>query len=192
MTQATITRTADDTPRRLLRRVDGIELPVAGAWTVSGPHATIAFCVPRSLQRSDIRMGRANEATIVVSDDPDDVSVAALFDVPGLTFNGRPTAGVGPPIHLEAQSVAGPRRWDLTGEMFSVAGVVPLRARLDYHGVWRRGDFAYGWFVLTGAIDPLARSTPRFRFRFELLASGPTGSSLVGADDASWRRGETP
>jgi len=161
----------------LLRRVDGVELPVPGAWVVPGHHATIAVCVPRSLRRSDVRMGRASEATIVIAEDPDDVFVAALFVVPGLEITGAPAGALGPPIVLDARSVRGPHRWALSGELFSVEGVLPLRATLDYHGVWRRGDLSYGWFVLGGAVDAPARTERPMRFRFELLASGPDGGS---------------
>jgi len=161
----------------LLRRVDGVELPVPGAWVIPGHHATIVVCVPRSLRRSDVRMGRASEATIVIADDPDDVFVAVLFVVPGLEITGAPAGALGPPIVLEARSVPGPHRWALSGELFSVEGVLPLRATLDYHGVWRRGDLSYGWFVLAGALDPPGRTGRPMRFCFELMASGPDAGS---------------
>jgi hypothetical protein len=158
----------------LLRRVDGIELPVAGAWVVPGCNATVAVCVPRGRLRSDVRMGRASEATIVIAEDPADVFVAVLFVVPGLEIIGAPAGALGPPIVLEAQSVAGPHRWVLTGEVFWVEGVVPLRATLEFHGlVCRRDDVPCGWFVLDGALDVPARTERPMRFRFELLASGP-------------------
>jgi len=52
--------------------------------------------------------------------------------------------------------------------------VLPVNSTLGYHGVWRHGDRAYGWFVLDGAIDPPAASGQRtLRFSFELLAFGP-------------------
>jgi hypothetical protein len=162
---------------RLVRRVGGVELPVPGAWVAPGHYASIAVCVPRSLRRSDVRMGRASEATIVIAEDPEDVFVAVLFDVPGLEITGAPAGALGPPIVLDARSVPGPQRWALSGELFSVEAVRPLRATLDYHGVWRRGDLSYGWFVLAGALDPLARTGRPMRFRFELLASGPDGGS---------------
>jgi len=161
----------------LLRRVGGVQLPVPGAWVVPGHHATIVVCMPRSLRRSDVRMGRATEATIVIAEDPDDVFVAVLFVVPGLEMTGAPAGALGPPIVLEARSVPGPHRWALSGELFSVEGVRPLRATLDYHGVWRRGDLSYGWFELAGALDPPARTGRPMRFRFELLASGPDAGS---------------
>lgn len=172
-----ISRPVAATTSPLLRRVDGVELPAAGAWVVPGHHATIVVCVPRTLRRSDVRMGRAGEATIVIAEDPDDVFVAVLFVVPGLDITGAPAGALGPPIVLEARSVPGPHRWALSGELFSVDGVVPLHATLEYHGVWRRGDLSYGWFVLDGALDPPARTGRPMRFRFELLASGPVAGS---------------
>jgi hypothetical protein len=94
----------------LLRRVDGIELPVAGAWVVPGYNATVAVCLPRGLLRSDVRIGWASEATIVIAEGPADVFVAVLFVVPGLEIIGAPAGALGLPIVLEAQSVAGPHR----------------------------------------------------------------------------------
>jgi hypothetical protein len=59
--------------------------------------------------------------------------------------------------------------------------LVPVRATLSYHGVWRRGDRPYGWFVLAGDIGERA-GTERLRFRFELLALGPDAESgMCGA-----------
>lgn len=177
MTQATISHTMAGRTSPLLRRVDGIELPGAGTWTVPGSHATIAFSVPRRLRRPDSRSGRASEATVLISDNPDDVLVAVLFDVPGLEITGSPGGTIGPPIHLEARSVPGPHRWAMSGEVFSDTGVLPLRATLGYHGVWRRGDLTYGWFELAGAIGAPSRTNRPLRFRFELLAAAPEPGS---------------
>jgi hypothetical protein len=171
--------TGDGTARGtspLLRRVDGIELPVASPWNVPGSHANIVFSVPRRLQRPRGVVGRARVATLVFSDDPGDVLVVVLFDAPGLAEAG--SSAFAPPIHLEARSLAGPQRWALWGEVFPETGVLPLRATLGYHEVWRRGDRAYGWFVLAGTIGPAANGTQRrLRFSFDLLADGPHAGS---------------
>jgi hypothetical protein len=181
MTDA-FTHATASVPSLLQRHIDGVELPVAGVWTVPGNDADIAVCVPRTLRHSELRMGWVNEATIIMSEDPDDVFVATLFGVPGVSITSAPAEGVGPPMYLEARSVAGPRRWNLTGELCSRAGVVPLHASLGYHGVWRRDDVTYGCFVLTGAIDAAAaRPTPRLHFRFRLLASGPDSARVEDA-----------
>jgi hypothetical protein len=177
MTHATISYTATR-PSLPLRRVDGIELPVAGTWTVPGRHATVEFSVPRRVRRPDSRSGRAREATVVIYEDPDDVLVSVLFDVPGLEIAGSPAGTLDLPIHLEARATAGPHRWALAGELVSGTGVLPLRATLDYHGVWRRGDLTYGWFVLAGAIGAPRRTRRLLRFDFELLASAPAPESL--------------
>jgi hypothetical protein len=173
MTQATVSHTMAGRTSLPLRRVDGIELPVAGTWIVPGNHAAIAFSVPRRLRQPDSRSGRASEATVFISEDPDDVLVAVLFDVPGLEISGSPVGTISRPIHLEARSVPGPHRWVLSGEVFSDTGAVPLRATMSYHGVWRRGELTYGWFVLAGAIGAGRRTTRPLRFSFELLASAP-------------------
>lgn len=185
MTKTTISQSVAIRPSLPLRRVDGIELPVAGTWTVPGHHATIAFSVPRRRGRPESRSGRASEATVFISEDPDDVRVAVRFDAPGLEITGSPAGTIGPPIHLEARSVPGPQRWALSGEVLSETGVVPLRATLGYHGVWRRGDHIYGWFVLAGTIGAGRRTMRQLRFRFELLASAPEPGSRPLS--ARWR-----
>lgn len=177
MTQTTISHSVAIRPSLPLRRVDGIELPVAGTWTVPGHHATIAFSVPRRRGRPESRSGRASEATVFISEDPDDVRVALRFDAPGLEITGSPAGTIGLPIHLEARSVPGPQRWALSGEAFSDTGVVPVRATLGYHGVWRRGDHIYGWFVLAGTIGEGGRRARPPEFRFELLATAPEAAS---------------
>jgi hypothetical protein len=170
----------------LLRRVGGIELPVAGTWNVPGTHATLSFSVPQFLRRSKDLTGRAREATLVFSDDPGEVLVAVLFDAPGLDI-ARSTA-CSLPVHLEARSIRGPHRWSLSGEVFPGTGVLPLRATLDYHGVWRRGDHAYGWFVLAGTIGRHADVPQRrLRFNFDLLAYGPATARPAPARSLSHR-----
>jgi hypothetical protein len=178
MTQTTITYAKTGRPSLPLRRVDGVELPVAGTWIVPGNHATIAFSVPRRRRRPECRSGRAREATVVISEDPDDVLVSVLFDVPGLEISGSEAGTLDPPMRLGARSVPGPHRWALAGELLSGTGGLPLRATLQYHGVWRRGDLTYGWFVLAGAISTPRRSMRPLQFDFELLASAPVPGSL--------------
>lgn len=177
MTQATISHANARRPSLPLRRLDGIELPVAGTWFVPGRHATIEFSVTRRLRRPECRSGRAREANVVISEDPDDVFVSVVFDVRGLEITGSPAGTFVPPIRLEARAVPGSHRWVLAGELFSDTGVLPLRATLGYHGVWRRGDHTYGWFELAGAIGTSRRRRRSLRFDFELLASAPEPGS---------------
>ena len=159
---------------RLLRCVDGVELPVAGTWTVDGNHGAVNFSLPRRLRRPASCVGRTRQATLAFSDDPGQVLVAVVFDAPDLQLPRSWAAVTGAPIHLEARSVPGPHRWSLSGEVFTDISVLPLHASLSYHGVWRRGDRSYGWFSLAGTIDPPAGDTQRrLRFSFELLAHGP-------------------
>jgi hypothetical protein len=173
---------------RFLGRVDGIELPVPAAWIVPGNRASLSFSVPGRL-RSDSRIGRALDATLVFADDPDHVLVDVLFDAPSLEILGSPPGTIGPPIHLEGWAVPGGHRWALSGDVFTADGrALPVGATLAYHGVWCRGDRAHGWFVLAGAIDPPADTTRRrLRFSFELLADGPQpGSRSVPAPSWSY------
>jgi hypothetical protein len=178
MTNATTSHTTAGRTSRLLRRVDGIELPVAGTWTVPGNHATITLSVPRRLRRPESRFGRAREATVVISDDPDVVHVDVLFEASGLDVTGASAGANGPPIRLLARTVPGLHRWALSGELFTDTGVLPVRAALGYHGVWRRGDRPYGWFALSGVVDsPASSAARRLRLSFELLAHGPEATS---------------
>jgi hypothetical protein len=185
MTQATFTYTNPRRPSLPLRRVDGVELPAAGTWSVPGRHATIEFSVPRRLRRPECRSGRAREASVVISEDPDDVFVSVLFDVRGLEITGSPAGTLDPPMHIEARSVPGPHRWALAGGVLSDTGVLPLRATLGYHGIWRRGDHTYSWFELVGAIGAGRRIMRQLRFRFELLGSAPEPGSRPLS--ARWR-----
>ena len=93
MTQATFTYTNRRRPSLPLRRVDGVELPAAGTWSVPGRHATIEFSVPRRLRRPECRSRGAREASVVISEDPGDVFVSVLFDVRGLEIAGSPALG---------------------------------------------------------------------------------------------------
>ncbi len=195
MDQTTISHT-NATERSLpLRRVDGIELPAAGTWTVPGNHATLAFWTPRRLRQHDSSSGRASEATLIISEDPGDVVVAVLFEASDLEIGRSPAGTSGSPIQLLARSVPGPHRWALAGKVSSERGVLPLRGNLGYHGVWRRGDLTYGWFVLTGAMGAPHRRTRPLLFRFELLAAAPEAGSRrpparshAGSVGATWQR----
>jgi hypothetical protein len=148
---------------RLLRHVDGVELPAAGTWIVPRTHATIEFSERRRFRRDHSWNGRAREAAVILSDDPGDVLVA-------VALAGQPLGTADPLLELVAHSVQGPGRWMLSGRVIDNAGVLPVSATLDYHGVWRRGARPYGWFVLAGAISEPAVARRRLRFRFELLA----------------------
>jgi hypothetical protein len=160
-------------PPRLFRYVGGVELPVAGMWHVPGGHADIGFWLPRWLRRTERWRGRAAEATIVVGQALDDLQVAVVLDAGLATVNGRSGSAPGAGGCLVAGADSGPLPWAVSGEMRANGAGVPLRASLDYHGVWRRGDRAYGWFTLAGAIDPHPVGGRAVRFCFDLLADGP-------------------
>jgi hypothetical protein len=161
----------------LLRCVNGVESPAAGLWTAPRNHTAIKFFVPRlRLRRSGGFTGRATEAVISVADDPDAVLVAVVFQAPDLDLSDSASGAVGSSMHLEARSVARSDRWAMIGEVFTDEVVRPLKASLGYHGLWKRGDRHYGWFVLTGSIEP--SSSGRWRripFSVEVLAHGPSG-----------------
>jgi len=177
MTNATTSHTTAGRTSRLLRRVDGIELPVAGTWSVPANHATITLSVPRRLRRAESRSGRAREAVLVISDDPEAVVVDVLFDARGLDVTGASAGAKSRPIRLVARSVPGPHRWALSGELFTDTGVLPVRATLGYHGVWRRGDRPYGWFALEGVVGRASSAGRPLGLSFELLAHAPEAGS---------------
>lgn len=178
MTNAITSHTTAGRTSWLLRRVDGIERPVAGTWTVPGNHATITLSVPRRLRRPESSSGRARGATLVISDDPEVVVLEVLFEARGLDASVASAGANRPPIRLVARSAAGPRRWALSGDLFTDAGVLPVRATLGYHGVWRRGDRPYGWFALAGVVDFPGSSSGRLGLSIELLAHGPEANAL--------------
>jgi hypothetical protein len=173
--------TCDRTTNRrtdMLRHVAGIELPAAGVWHVPAHHATISLLVPRRVRRAGRVVGRATHAALAFSDDPDDVTVEIAFEATGLAGD-RDTGLAGDrDVHLVARSTGGAGRWSLDGTAVASGSVRRVRAHLAYHGVWRRGDRPYGWFVLAGTIAPAAGSLGRrVGFSFELLAGAPERAS---------------
>jgi hypothetical protein len=161
MTQTTTPPVGPGAAARLLRHVDGVELPAAGTWIVPRRHATIEFSEPRRLRRDQSWKGQARNAVISLFDDPGHVLVE-------VALAGQPVGTADPLLELVADRVAGPGIWPLSGRMIDSSGVLPASATLRYHGVWRRGGPAYGWFVLAGAMSQ--PGTRQLRFRIELLA----------------------
>ena len=96
MTAGIAVRSAAKHVDRLVRRVDGVELPVAGAWNVPDHHATISFTRPRALGHADSWRGRASEAAVIVGENPAEVTIALQVTAPGLPANlgspSRPSA----------------------------------------------------------------------------------------------------
>ena len=159
---------------RLVRYVGGVELPVAGTWHIPAGHADIVFWQPRRLRHTARWRGRAKAATIVVGDAPDDVRVAVVFDTGMATPTGMSEGTTGVRC-LVADADSSAKPWAVSGEVYTDGAGVPLRATLGYHGVWRRGDRAYGWFTLAGAVGPHPAGGRTVRFCFDLLADGPDG-----------------
>ena len=174
MTAGIAVRSAAQHVDRLVRRVDGVELPVVGRWKVPDTHATISFTRPRALGHADSWRGRASAAAVIVGENPADVTIALKVAAPGLpTILGSPSRPSARPATVEYATLNGVPTWQLYGRLSVNRRLFPIDATLAYHGVWRRGELAYGWFVLNGAIDDGARAKRRMRFRFELLANAP-------------------
>jgi hypothetical protein len=161
----------------LVRRVDGVEHPAPGTWTVARSHATVEFTAPRLLRRADRWPGRASGATIVIGESPDDVSIALRVDGPllqGTTRSAERRSG------RDAAWVPSHHQWKISGSMSLDGRAIPVEATLTYRGVWRRGDGSYGWFELYGTIVDSAQSTRRrVRFAFELLAEAPAAEAAA-------------
>jgi hypothetical protein len=157
---------------QLIRRVDGCELPASGCWVVPASHASVTFSLPRGLRHAETWQGRVTEATIVVGEHSDDVSISMRVDAPGLpAVTGSSRGSIARPTRLDP--MASTYSWALFGQLTINGSTVPVQAILDYHGVWRRGDAAHGWFALSGVIVDGARAKRRMRFAFELLADQP-------------------
>jgi hypothetical protein len=164
----------------LIRRVGGVELPAAGTWNVPGSHADIGFSVSRRLRRTERWRGRAVAVTIVVGDDPDDLLVAVVLDAGLATITARSGGSAGSGGCLVARTDTGPLSWAVSGDAHVNGAVLPVCAILSYHGVWKHGDWAYGWFTLAGALASRRAGGRRsVRFSFDLLADGPRVESAV-------------
>ena len=162
-------------PTCSLARVDAVECPASGRWTVARHHARVEFAVPRPLGRTDVGRGRAAAVTIVVGENPDDVAVAVVLEASGRP----PTIGSWQEstVRLDAASVRSRDRWRLSGGLSVDETTFPVEATLAYHGVWRTGAVARGRFELSGTIDHGGRAKWRPRFCFALLAHGPGSSA---------------
>jgi hypothetical protein len=172
----------------LVRRVDGVELPIAGTWTVEERHATVTFSRPRMLAHADSWLGRAKQASVIVGEEVDDVTVSMVVDAPGLpAIVGSPGRSVGPVRPQEGPSSLGEHRWPLWGKLKVNGVAVPVEATLAYQGVWRHGDRHYGWFVLSGVIVDGDRPRRRMRFTFELLAQRPCESTAAAIISSATR-----
>lgn len=176
----TTTITRSSLAGRGTRLVDGVELPAAGTWSVHGSHADIGFSLRRRLRRTEHWRGRAVQATIVVGEDPNDLLAAVLLETGLATVTRASGRAAGSGGCLVARTDCGSLPWAMSGEVRSDGAVVPLRAFLGYHGVWRRGDSVHGWFTLAGTIAPgPAGGRPSMRFFFDLIADGPRAETGV-------------
>jgi hypothetical protein len=156
--------------------VDGVELPVPGTWTVASSQAIFEFTSPRHLRRPDSWHARAREATIVVGEGPEDVSVVLRVDraIPR-TVRGS-TEGSNDRHAVDATST---HQWRVQGSMSVDGRHVQVEATLAYLGVWRRDGAALGRFELFGSIVDGARAKRRVRFSSELLADAPSFAASV-------------
>jgi hypothetical protein len=155
------------------RGVDGVELPAPGTWAVHARHASVMFSLPRGLRRSETCQGRVTAASIVVGEHSDDLTLLMRVDAPGVPVVGGSSGGSIARPFAPQPDTASVYSWPLFGQLSINGSMVPVQAILDYHGVWRRGGWTYGWFVLDGVIDDGARARRRMRFSFELLADVP-------------------
>jgi hypothetical protein len=114
---------------------------------------------------------------VIVGEDPDDVTIALKVDAPDLPTNlGTSSRSSSRRAVVEDATLNGIPTWQLHGRLSVNQRLLPIDATLAYHGVWRRGERVYGWFLLSGAIDDGARAWRRMRFTFELLADGPAAA----------------
>lgn len=168
----------------LIRRLGGLEQPAAGTWSIRGSHAGIEFSLSRPLHRTERCRGRASEGAIVFGQAPDYVLVEVLFESGLSPLTRTLGAAAASSCHLVAGASAGPLQdaaecrwksaWAVSGEVRANNALLPVHATLGYHGVWRQGDHAYGWFTLAGeVVTPPAAGRRSMRFSFDLVADSP-------------------
>ncbi len=129
--------TANRTPNLPIRRIDDLEIPATGTWSV-----VRSSSVARSPGRSGMKQIHVYAGRFEIGDDPRESSLRLDLDDSTLVAGA---ARVSPDRH-------GMSEWHLEGHAQNVDGHTPLELTLSYHGVFRRGIDVWAWMSGTGTI----------------------------------------
>jgi hypothetical protein len=158
----------------LIRRVDGVELPAPGWWSIAGPQ-------PAGLRTVGFR--RRTFAGIVsggltLADDPLDSTIDLLVS---------PSAATGPDSDLAIHATLASAHWDGTWRFRgSVESVVtaPIDVDVRYHGVFRRGGRATAWLRVRAGL-PGGNGRPRLALDADVNADGPAADDQKSASGSA-------
>ena len=156
--------TANRTPHLPIRRIDDLEIPATGTWSV-----VRSSSVARSGRRGGMKQIQVYAGRFEIGDDPSESSLRIDLDDSTLVAGA---ARVSP----DRQGMS---EWHLEGHAQSVDGRTPLEMTLSYHGVFRRGIEVWAWMSGTGTIGSptvrrrLRRSSNPDKVVFDLLLSAP-------------------
>jgi hypothetical protein len=175
--------TANRTANLPIRRVDGLEIPINGTWTI-----VRASSVARSTGRHrNLRQLHVLAGRFEIGDEPSDSSLRIDLDDSTLIAT---TARVGPDRH-------GMSEWFLEGIVEGSAGHEPLALTLNYHGVFRRGIDVWAWLSGTGTIGTpsarrgLRRSSASDQLVVDLLFNAPDVTRIPRISTARPERQES-
>ena len=172
--------TANRTLNLPIRRIDDLEIPAAGTWSV-----VRASSVARAAGRSGLRQIHVYAGRFEIGDDPSESSLRLDLDDSTLVAGA---ARVSPDRH-------GMSEWHLEGHSQDVNGHTPMALTLTYHGVFRRGVDVWAWLSGTGTIGSpggrrgLRRSGNGDKLVFDLLFTAPDVTRIPRIDFERSARG---
>lgn len=154
---ATVPRPRGPAPRgsHLIRRVDGIELPTAGLWSIPSGWATIELAVPRMFRPAVRAQIRLKQGMLALADDPTHSTGHFSLDAASLR-TGDPLVDLylhdevldiahctTIPVHIGTVEHAGGPHWDAHGWITIRGTATPIELAITYEGVRRPGGAAH-------------------------------------------------
>jgi hypothetical protein len=150
--------TTDD----LIRRVDDVELPAPGRWS-------IAALQPVSLRTAGWRrrtLAATVSGDVTIAEDVNDSTLELLIRRGGPDGPEHDVA-----VHATMTSASADGSWRFLG---SVAGTdaIPVAVDVTYHGVYRRADRAVAWLTVEATL-PGVGGRPRLVLAGDVNADHP-------------------
>jgi hypothetical protein len=150
--------TTDD----LIRRIDGVELPTPGRWSIAADQ-------PVSLRTLGWRR-RKHAGTVsggvTIAEDPNDSTLELLIRPDGAAGAEHDVA-----VHATMTSANPDGSWRFTGSVAGAA-VVPVAVDVTYHGVYKRAQRAVAWLTVEAAL-PGVGGRPRLVLAGDVNADHP-------------------